>query len=963
MPPVTNVPTQQPEQQPDQFDIPARYNPAGLKRREFLALMGASMAMAGLSGCRNKMPLEPIFPYALRENEIAGRPRFFTTTFPLPGFVQGLLVESHDGHPTKIEGNPLHPSSLGSTCLYAQASVIDLYSPSRLKNVTGPSLIAPDLSSVRLALQTALLPIREAHGRGLAILSGNVNSPTLARQRRELMQMLPEASWYEAEPISNQNRTIGLVPELGYAATPKIDLNRVRCLLTLDCDFLGIEPDTVSFPQIFMDRRRSAGDRTRLYAVDCGITNTGAKADHHWRMAPTELEHFTSRLELALESKSLPEGDEKFRALIDDLKSHAGVSLILGGFSLSPSLHARIHRLNRRLGNIGSTLAYRELDAFSARGIHELAVDLESNKVKALIVLGGDPVYDSPASLGLASSIKKVAFSAHLASFPSETSTATQWTIPEAHFLEMWSDAVSSEGSFSLVQPLLATRDCATSAHDVLNWIAGKSESAYETVRATWRGHRDSSAFEESWRQALANGICPSEFTPARSTPNRKKRGPSDGTASVPTKENTTSPLGLEIAFRPDATIWDGRFSENPWLQELPKPPSGLCWDNALLIAPATAAKHGLATGDIATVKTSSGSADSAVLVHAGMPENLVSLSLGYGKKQAGELGQGIGFSANPLRRRFDEWSAPVLAIQKTGQRYELAITNAEHDMGGRDLIRSMTLEQAKGPFQSAADLKTEIGLGTLGPNIPPAMTDKKQQWAMSIDLDSCIGCSVCVVACQAENNIPIVGKKMTLMGRQMHWIRIDRYASPQSAGELAPLPVTCMHCETAPCEVVCPVGATNHSSTGLNQMVYNRCVGTRYCSNNCPYKVRRFNFFKFADNVTGASTAQRNPEVTVRARGVMEKCTYCVQRIERVRIDARKEDREILDGEIRTACQQACPTSAITFGNLLDPKSRVVANRKSARTYGLLTELGTRPRTTYLAMVTHPHPSVEAKR
>jgi Fe-S-cluster-containing dehydrogenase component len=984
MPPITD----DPKHPLDPFDIEERYNPAGLTRRDFITLMSASMALAGLSGCRNKLPLEPVFSSLPIENEVAGRPRYFATTFPMPGFVQGVLVESNDGRPTKIEGNPRHPSSRGSTGLFAQASIIDLYSPARLSQVTGPNANTASLTTFRSALEVALTPIRAARGRGLAVLSGQVNSPTLERQRRELTQALPELRWFEHETISNANQSIGLEAELGYAASPEIHHDSVRCFLLLDCDVFGQAPDQISFPGAFMESRRKGGERTRLYSVDCGVTNTGAKADHCWRLTMSELDQFVGRLEKALESKTAPEGDAKFKALVDDLKTHAGKSAIIGGFALSPSLHARLHRLNEKLGNIGKPISYRKINRVSAMPLSDLATDLQHDQVKALIVLGGDPIYTSPEALGLASLFKKVAFSAHLSQYPSETSTTTKWTIPEAHFLETWSDVQSSDGTFSLVQPLLAPQELAVSAHDLLNWIEEKSASSYETVRATWRGRQSLPVFEQNWRRALADGICPPELRPespvrpeplarsARAVLN-SSQPKTDSTSSgfiatananahapVSTVVNPIpiSPLGLEIVFRPDATIWDGRFGENPWLQELPKPPSGLCWDNALMMAPATAKKYGVVSGDIVKLKTAAGASELAVLILAGMPENLVTLSLGYGKTQTGELAKGSGFRASPLRQNVDEWSAPVLALEKTGRHYELAVTNAANVMGGRELIRSMTMKEASGPFQPAVDPKTAIGLGTLGPNIPAAMTDKKQQWAMSIDLDSCTGCSVCVIACQAENNIPIVGKKMSLLGRQMHWIRIDRYSASEKEGALIPLPVTCMHCETAPCEVVCPVGATNHSSSGLNQMVYNRCVGTRYCSNNCPYKVRRFNFFKFAENMDGKSAAQRNPEVTVRARGVMEKCTYCVQRIERARIEAGKEDRGIRDGEIRTACSQACPTAAITFGNLLDPQSRVVATRKSARTYGLLTELGTRPRTTYLATVINAHPGVEAK-
>jgi molybdopterin-containing oxidoreductase family iron-sulfur binding subunit len=913
--------------------------------------MGATAALAGFSGCRNKPPLETIFAFNNDSAElIAGEPQFFATTFPMPGFVQGLLVESHEGHPTKIEGHPDHPASQGATGLFAQASILDLYSPFRVKTPLGPDQKKKSWDVFRAALQNT----RKNNGAGQtnwAIVTGDVNSPTLASQLRDLLKREPHTRIYSSEPVPLANR-------------PEIDFTKAKRIVSIDWDFLGVESGGVRHPLAFTKARRESGGLSRLYVVESAVSITGSQADHRWAFSSPDLVSFVLDLEKSLEGE-VETTDTRILALASDLRHHVGECAIVAGFSQPRAVQESVRRMNEKIKALGKTIFYDVADRGQAPftaplSLNDLATDLEQGQIEALLILGGDPVATAPRDLKLASRLKRAAFSAHLTSFANETSNLCQWILPESHFLEAWSDAVSRDGSESLIQPLLLPIHDSVSSHDVLNWLLDRTATSYETVRSYWLsrvGHLD---FDRQWQNALASGLWKTTSKKARSA-----AGTSPDTSSAHA-DFEASASRMEVIFKPDLALWDGRYSENPWLQELPNPLTQLTWDNALCLSPQLAHTFDLKNGDVVRISNRNGSLEAPVFIQPGLPPETMSLTLGFGRRQTGPVAAGSGFDANALRSSRDLWRADVTSLEKTGRRYELACTQTHHDMGSRSLLVSTSPgpEAATATAARPVAQTNDIGRGERNPNLPAELYDSTEQWAMTIDTDSCIGCGVCVIACQAENNIPVVGKKMVMFGREMHWIRIDRYV-PQTANAVVarPLPVTCMHCETAPCEVVCPVQATNHSSTGLNQMVYNRCVGTRYCSNNCPYKVRRFNFFKFAENADGPLALQRNPEVTVRSRGVMEKCTYCVQRIEAARIDASKENRSIRDGEIRTACQQACPTRAITFGNLKDPKSQVNRMRGSRRSYGLLTELGTRPRTTYLAHVHFPNPDVTAPR
>jgi molybdopterin-containing oxidoreductase family iron-sulfur binding subunit len=575
---------------------------------------------------------------------------------------------------------------------------------------------------------------------------------------------------------------------------------------------------------------------------------------------------------------------------------------------------------------------------------------MQAGAVETLLVLGGNPVYTTPADVPFAEALNRVAFRAHLSLYEDETSALCHWHVPEAHYLEGWSDGRAYDGTVSIQQPLIAPLYNGRTAHEILAALLGEPRPSYDIVREHWRQQRPAGDFDAFWRQALHDGVMADSALPAK-VPSLKGALPGAGPAAGPAE--------FELVFRADPAAWDGRFANNGWLQELPKPLTKLTWDNAALISPAAAERLGVKNEDVVELAYHSRRVKAPVWVLPGQADGAVTLHLGYGRSRAGRAGTGIGANAYALRTAAAPWGGGGLAVKKTGERYRLATTQGHHSMEGRNLVRMATLaEFAQRPDVVRGPSDHEVGHE---PSLYPKHAYEGYAWGMAIDLNACTGCNACIVACQSENNSPVVGKDQVLLGREMHWMRVDRYykGDLEDPGTVHQ-PVLCMQCENAPCEPVCPVGATVHSSEGLNDMVYNRCVGTRYCSNNCPYKVRHFNFLQYQDDRTASLKLVRNPNVTVRSRGVMEKCTYCVQRINEARIRAKLEDREIADGEVVTACQAVCPSQAIVFGNINDPKSRVSQLKAHPLNYGLLTELNTRPRTTYLARLRNPNPALE---
>jgi molybdopterin-containing oxidoreductase family iron-sulfur binding subunit len=946
-------------------------DPAG--RRNFLKLMGASLALGGLAAC-TKQPPETIVPYVRPPEEfIPGKPLYYATAMTLGGAALGLLVESHLGRPTKIEGNELHPGSLGSTDSFAQASILTLYDPDRSQVVMEAGRIST-WSAFLAALGRALQNLKARRGQGLRLLTESVASPALAWQIQNLLKEYPEAKWHQFEPAHRDCVRFGAREAFGVVVDTQYRFDRANVVLSLEADFLSCGPAHVRHARDFSARRR-VGDppveMNRLYVAESTPTNTGGMADHRLALRASEIEALAAGVARRVGVSGVSGGDAGLEgrhakwmdAVARDLQKHRGASIVIAGETQPAEVHALAHAMNVALGNVERTVIYTDpVEASPAEhveSIKQLAADMAAGRVQVLLMLGGNPVYNAPADLQFEQQLTKVPFRVHLSLYEDETSYLCHWHIPEAHYLETWSDTRAFDGTVTIQQPLIAPLYGGKSAHEFIAAVAGQpTRSGYDIVREYWKARLGEKDFEARWRRALHDGVV-------------------DGTALAPRKvtlvpgfaikaKAAPAGKGLEIVFRTDPTIYDGRFANNGWLQELPKAITRVTWDNVCMVSPATAQQLGVGNEEVVELRYLGRAARGPVWITPGHPDGAVTVFLGYGRRRAGRAGTGAGYDAYALRVHWAQWFDSGLEVVKTGARYPLASTqghwNIEVDQRAekRHLVRTATLEE----YRKHPHVIREMG------HEPPAELtlykgfdySKGHAWGMSIDLNACTGCGACVTACQAENNIPIVGKEQVGRGREMHWIRVDRYyRGGVENPEMHQQPVPCMHCENAPCEVVCPVAATVHSDEGLNDMVYNRCVGTRYCSNNCPYKVRRFNFLQFVDDTTPVLKLLRNPDVTVRMRGVMEKCTYCVQRINGARIAAKRDGRPIQDGEIQTACQQVCPAQAIAFGDINDAKSRVARAKAEPRSYGLLTDLNTRPRTTYLARLRNPNPELES--
>jgi len=934
-------------------------------RRQFLRLMGASLALAGVSAC-TKQPAEAIVPYVRAPEEIIpGVPLFFATAVTLGGYATGVLVESHEGRPTKIEGNPEHPASLGATDIYAQASILGLYDPDRSQTLSHAGDIRT-WSAFLAALRAAVEPKRAAQGAGLRFLTETVTSPTLARQINELLAEFPAARWHQFDAVGRHHVRAGAKAAFGTYVDTRYRFDAAKVVVSLDADFLGTMPGSVRYIRDFASGRRVRGANagmSRLYAAESVPSNTGAKADHRLAVKPSAMEHVARALAWVVGVPGMAQAaaPEAARLFVDaaarDLVANKGAAVVVAGDEQPAAVHALAHAINQALGNAGATVVYTDpveaspVDQIDS--IRALTTDMHAGKVDVLLVVGGNPVYAAPADLRFGDALKKVAFSARLGHYEDETSAQCQWHVPEAHALETWSDARAWDGTTTIMQPLIAPLYGGKSAHDVLAGLSTTpGRSTYDLVRDTWKAAAAQAGaldFEAFWRKAVHDGVVAGTAL-----------GPHSfalGDVAAAIGQAPPAGKGLEVAFRADPTVHDGRYANLGWLQELPKPFTKLTWDNTVQLSPATAARLGVKNEDMVELTVPYGRVQGPAWVVPGQADDTVAVHLGYGRTRAGRVGSGIGFDAYAIRTCATMWSASGAAIADSGVQVPLASTQLHHDMDGRAIIRTGTLEQYRANPAFARAMEPEPPK-TL--TMYPDHEYTGYAWGMAVDINACVGCNACVVACQSENNVPVVGKEQVAKGREMAWIRIDTYyTGTADSPEAYHQPVMCQHCENAPCEVVCPVAATVHSDEGLNDMVYNRCVGTRYCSNNCPYKVRRFNFLLYQDWDTPTLKMGRNPDVSVRSRGVMEKCTYCVQRINRAKIESEKEDRTVRDGEIVTACQQSCPAEAIVFGNINDPTSRVATLRAEALNYSLLGELNVRPRTTYLAALKNVNPEL----
>lgn len=964
---------------------------SSVDRRQFLGLAGASLGLAGLTAC-SKQPSEKIVAYVRQPEEIIpGKPLYFATTMPQQGYGVGLLAESHLGRPTKLEGNPDHPASLGGSDIYAQAAVRDLYDPDR-------SQILQHLGQIRTwgafveELRLRLTALEALSGDGLRILTETVTSPTLGRLMGELLEAMPQARWHQFEPAARDNARRGMEMAYGEPLSLRYDLKQADVVVAIDHDVLSDGPGAVRYAKDFASRRKvadpqEAASMSRLYSVESTPTSLSTVADHRLSLRPTEVAHFVLSLAATLgvsgaSASSGLNGDEQvawIEELAKDLEQHRGASLVVVGDGADAEVHTLVHAINEHLGNVGATVLLSDpvevQPVDQGASFAELLADMGAGKVDYLFILGGNPVYGAASDQDMAEAMKKVKeWCVHLGQYYDETSEHCHWHIPEAHFLESWGDARAFDGTASISQPLVEPLYGGKTAVELVAALLGQSTVPVdELVQETWKEQLEAQgggeSFERSWRRVLHDGlVADSAFEP------RPVSLDISAVAAAATAVGGWQVGGLELIFRPDPTIYDGRYANNAWLQECPKPITKLTWDNALLVSPKTAQDLGLGDlvhgndqrADAPLVRLTAGdrSLEVPVWVVPGQADGALVLHLGYGRQMGGEVAAGVGFDANVLRTSDQPWRVTSgVQVERASGTYALATTQDHHSLEGRQLVRMTDLEHYRADPEHAGihghQLDSSLSLMP-GDEFPY----DGYKWGMNIDLTSCTGCNACLMACQAENNIPSVGKDEVGRGREMHWIRVDRYftGSADHIDEIVNQPVPCMQCEQAPCEVVCPVAATVHSDEGLNDMVYNRCVGTRYCSNNCPYKVRRFNFFLYQDFETPSLQLGRNPDVSIRSRGVMEKCTYCVQRINQARITAKTQDRKIADGEIVTACQGACPSDAIVFGDLNDDQSKVSLAKNSPLDYSLLEELGTRPRTTYLGRVRNPNPLLEKR-
>ncbi|MGF1669866.1 MAG: TAT-variant-translocated molybdopterin oxidoreductase [Balneolaceae bacterium] len=968
-----------------------------VSRRSYLRVMGASIALAGFAACRK--PVQKILPYSKQpEDLVLGKPLFYATGMPFQDSVTGLLVENNEGRPTKIEGNELHEASSGRTNIYHQAAVLSMYDPDRSRSVRqdGNEIFDGDFIS-----------FAENHfadtNRNIAFISEANSSPTYNRIKREVLQKYPNARWVTYEPFGDDNVVEGNRIAFGRGLRTVNHYRNADLVLSLDHDFINPNADKDSVKNsVDLTKNRhvtsSNDSMSRIYSVESTFTNTGSYADHRLRLKASEIEPFTFALgkKLAESINGLTafnavsnqyENHEWILNLADELLNNRSRSIISAGYEHKPAVHAAVAAINLALGNTGNTVTLHEITHFDNQNNREaflsLIDEMKAGVIDTAVFIGTNPAFTAPADLDIALALQNVETKFHLSDYYDETSKMCNWHVHRSHFLESWGDGYSYTGTRTVIQPQIKPLFEGWSEIEFLNTIlTGDYEEGYELVRETWLEYYPNE-FENKWRKVLHDGVD--------TTDNFDQ-------VSVSLAGNFTQLLqphfehrpvqGIEIVIKPDITLFDGRFANNGWLQELPDPMTKITWDNVALMSPATARSLGInperhlseKETPVVRISAAGNSVEIAAWVQPGHADDSITLTAGYGRSGIGRVADGVGVDVYPLRTSENSYYQAA-DVTITGRSYEIASTQNHHNLEGRDMIRPATLDEyrANPDFASyksvhgyevpglkeARELGEDQPVSLFTPFAPP---DYQPQWGMAIDLNACFGCGVCTIACQAENNIPVVGKREVGRKRAMHWIRTDRYyVGDENNPRAYHQPVPCMHCELAPCEQVCPVAATTHSDDGMNQMTYNRCIGTRYCSNNCPYKVRRFNFFNYTrEYLTTGDDPEiiqmaMNPEVTIRFRGVMEKCSYCVQRVNNAKIETKKKTgtKRPPDGMVQTACQQACPANAITFGDLTDDNSVVSVNKKNERNYVMLEEMNVRPRTSYLAPLRNKNPEL----
>jgi MoCo/4Fe-4S cofactor protein with predicted Tat translocation signal len=931
--------------------------PQGVDRRNLLKVMAASLAMAGAAAC-TKQPKELIVPYVRQpENIVPGVPLFYATAMTTGGYARGLLVESHLNRPTKVEGNPDHPASLGSTTIFEQASVLSLYDPDRSETVLHEGRMSTwGEFTGRFSTEAQSLATRK--GEGLAIFTGPCTSPTFIAQMKALATQMPSAKWYVGDPLVNPSVASAAKKIAGKNAFVSYDFSKADVVVSLDADFLNAGPAALKYARQFAKRRGVDNNENpcRLYAVESSPSVSGTLADHRFSVKSSAIPEITYALAKACGVNAPAAGGaapEWVNIVAQDLQKSKGRCLVVPGEFQPESVHLAAYAINAALGNVGQTVTLLQgVEPDNTQSFSALVDDLNNGHVETLVIVGQNPVYASPASANFLAAMRKARLVVRVGQFFDETSRWCHWHIPEAHYLEAWSDARAFDGTITIQQPLIEPLYNGKTGMEVVSILLGKpDQNSHDIVKAYWMDQAKAGAFDRFWQVSLHNGWV---------------EGSAVGTitgnpVNLPALE-AQAVTGTEVVFRPDPTIADGTWSNNGWLQECPKPQSKMTWDNVVSISPKMASALKVDKGDMLKVTVNGKSVTGPTWILPGHAEDSITVHYGYGREGSGRVGNRIGYNAFSIQDAGTPYAASG-SVVKTGEQYRIANVQETQTMAGREPVREAELSE----FREHPDFPTREEKPL--PKTESLYKDVRwpyngYKWGMTIDLNICTGCSACIVACQAENNIAVVGKDQVARGRHMHWIRVDRYYSGDlDHPEMYNQPVPCMHCENAPCEVVCPVAATVHSNEGLNEMVYNRCVGTRYCSNNCPYKVRRFNFYLYSDWNTQSLYGARNPDVSVRSRGVMEKCSYCVQRIQEAKITSEKEGRTLRDGEVLTACQQVCPTQAITFGDLNDKNSQVAKTQALPRKYGLLDDLNTRPRTQYLGYVRNSNEALRGQR
>ena len=939
-------------------------------RRDFLSLMGFSLAVAGAAGCR--APVQQAIPLLVSSDQIVpGVSNFYATTCGGCASACSLLVKQRDGRPIKIEGNDQSQLFGGATCATGQATVLSLYDDARLR---GPQWQGKDVSweEVDQHIMEALHGA-ETDKRKVVLLSGTIVSPSTLEIIAEWGKRNPNFRHVIYDAVSYSALRAAQQESFGRAAIPHYSFDKARVIVGIDADFLGTWLSPVEFARQYGATRKTGPDRSLHIQFEPGLSVTGSNADVRVAVAPSDLGPVAVGLLRRISAKAgvagVPEGPEaladpkKLDAVADELWKHRGESLVVSGVQ-DVSLQVVVNTLNFLLGNIGKTvdIARPSLQRTGDdKALSNLVEEMNRGEIHALILYGVNPGYDYPAADQFLKAMDKVALSISFADRRDETSSHTQAICPDHHFLEAWGDAEPVDSYFSLSQPLIAPLFQTRAAQESLLKWAGKEANFYAYVRDHWKRNmlprqKEAQSFDSFWDASLQSGVV---VLPPKADASAATFHGDWKTAAKNILDENKQAVGArhddryEVHFYESVPMRDGRHANNPWLQELPEPISKVTWGNFAAIAPKLADKLGLSQGDVVSIKTDSGQVELPVFVQPGQESRTISVALGYGRKAVGKCGQDVGGNAFPLtsiaqgvRRN----SASNAALEKTGKKASLATTQEHFSMEGRPIVQEISMEELGQAEAEHEEL----------PNLWEKRPEGEHNWGMAIDLNACTGCSACVIACQAENNVPVVGKDQIERTRIMHWIRIDRYYSG-SAEEPVTVhqPMMCQHCANAPCETVCPVLATTTSSEGINQQVYNRCIGTRYCANNCPYKVRRFNWYNYTDNPAFDFNMESplgrlvlNPDVVVRSRGVMEKCSLCVQRIQLAKNIALQGKRELADGEIKTACQQACPTEAIVFGDLKDPNSRASQLRRGQRHYQVLEELGTRPNVGYLKKV-----------